>query len=386
VNSGFRGAVALFALVAGGSLLGAGGVDHRRVQADAWPWDLPPGFPAPRVPAHNPMSEAKVELGRLLFFDTRLSGNGTQSCATCHRPELAFTDGRARAIGSTGESHPRSTMSLVNVAYNASFTWQDPTLTSLESQARVPMFNTHPTELGLAGREDELLKRLADDVAYTALFARAFPREAKPVSVENVVRAIASFERTLVAGRAPYFRLVYGDETDALSTSAKRGMALFFSDRLKCSTCHVGFTFSGPIRAVGLGRIEPAFHNTGLYSEDALGNYPEPNRGAIAVTGRAEHRGAFRAPTLLNITLTAPYMHDGSIATLPEVLEFYAAGGRGAGRSNPNKSERVSGFTLTDAEKRDLLAFLESLTDREFVDASRLADPTAGGRGAMLNP
>ena len=370
-----RVAIALLVLFVAAPLQAAGGADHRRVRADAWPWDLPPGFPAPRVPPDNPLSDAKIELGRYLFYEPRLSGNGTQSCATCHRPELAFTDGLAGAIGSTGEVHPRSAMSLANVAYNATLTWQDPRLTSLEAQARVPMFNLHPIELGVTGREEEILERLAADAEYAARFAAAFPGETRPLTIDNTVRAIASFERTLIAGRAPYFRLVYGDESEALPTEAKRGMALFFSERLKCSTCHVGFTFSGPVRAIGLSEIEPAFHNTGLYNVDEIGNYPESSRGAIEVTGRPEHRGAFRAPTLLNIALTAPYMHDGSIATLPAVLEFYAAGGRGPGRANPNKSERITGFKLTSSEKKDLIAFLESLTDRDFISDPRFADP-----------
>nr|NIM02150.1 di-heme enzyme [Acidobacteriota bacterium]NIM62241.1 di-heme enzyme [Acidobacteriota bacterium]NIO58502.1 di-heme enzyme [Acidobacteriota bacterium]NIQ31734.1 di-heme enzyme [Acidobacteriota bacterium]NIQ87013.1 di-heme enzyme [Acidobacteriota bacterium] len=318
------------AAVAGPALSAAGGTDHRQVRVDAWKWDLPDGFPAPVVPPDNPLTPEKIELGRRLFADKRLSGNATQSCASCHKPELAFTDGLARAIGSTGEEHPRSSMSLANVAYNSTLTWQDPTLTRLEDQARVPMFNTHPVELGMSGNEDEILARLHDDAAYPAMFEASFPGDPEPVSVDNITRALASFQRTLISGNAPYLRWVYDDDRDALGPAARRGMTLFFSERTKCSTCHVGFTFSGPVRARGLEDIEPAFHNTGLYSEDDLGSYPADSPGAIEKTGLDEHRGAFRAPTLRNIELTAPYMHDGSIATLEEVIDFYAAGGRGA--------------------------------------------------------
>ena len=343
--------------------------------ADAWEWDLPAGFPAPYVPADNPLSVEKIDLGRYLFFDPRLSGNATQSCASCHKPELAFTDGLAGAIGSTGEPHPRSAMSLANVAYNSTLTWQDPTLTRLEDQALVPMFNTQPVELGLAGNEDEVLARLRADGAYPAMFAAAFPGDPQPLTIDNITRAIASFERTLVSGNAPYFRWVYGDDRTALGPAARRGMKLFFSERTKCSTCHVGFTFSGPIRARGLADIEPTFHNTGLYSVDELGNYPPESPGAIEKTGLERDRGAFRAPTLLNIELTAPYMHDGSIASLPDVIDFYAAGGRGPGRTNPNKSERIAGFELAPSEKEDLIEFLRSLTDRAFVDDPRFTSP-----------
>jgi len=370
--------VLALACLATGRAGAAGGTDHRQVRADAWEWDLPAGFPAPHVPPDNPLSVEKIELGRYLFFDKRLSGNATQSCATCHRPELAFTDGVAHAVGSTGEPHPRSAMSLANVGYNSTLTWQDPTLTRLEDQALVPMFNTHPVELGVAGNQDEILARLRADVAYPAMFKAAFPGNPEPITIENIALAIATFERTLISGNAPYFRWVYGDDGEALGLAARRGMALFFSERTKCSTCHVGFTFSGPIRARGIEEIEPAFHNTGLYNVDELGGYPPESPGAIEKTGLEEHRGAFRAPTLLNIELTAPYMHDGSIASLPEVIDFYAAGGRGRGRTNPNKSERIAGFELAPGEKEDLIAFLKSLTDREFVDDPRFLSPFDG--------
>ena len=326
----------------------------------AWRWDLPPGFPPPVVPDDNPMSVEKVELGRRLFFDEQLSGNGTQSCASCHRPELAFTDGHARAIGSTGEEHPRSAMSLFNVAYATNLTWQDETLTSLEAQALVPLLNVAPIEMGAQGRVDEILARLAADSDYRRGFAQGFPEEDDPITLDNVARALASFERTLIAGRAPYFKWIYDDDHQAISPAAKRGAKLFFSDELACSTCHVGFTFSGPIRAAGLEEIEPTFHNTGLYDIDGEGRYPEESAG---VGGR----GAFRAPSLINIELTAPYMHDGSVATLSEVLDIYAAGGRGDGRNNRFKDERLQGFSLDAKQKADLLAFLHTLTDRETL-------------------
>ena len=144
-------------------------------EGGAYRWQLPPGFPQPRVPADNPMSEAKVELGRYLFYDKRLSFNQKQSCASCHQQALAFTDGRARAVGSTGEIHPRSSMTLVNVAYVPALTWANPTLTHLEAQALVPMFGDHPVELGMKGREDRLLERVKKVPEYQRLFPAAFP-------------------------------------------------------------------------------------------------------------------------------------------------------------------------------------------------------------------
>ncbi len=347
-------------------------------------WQLPAGFPEPRVPSENPMTAAKVELGRHLFFDPRLSGNGNLSCGGCHRPELAFTDGRARAVGSTGETHPRSSMSLANVAYQRTLTWADPGLERLEDQMRVPMFSRHPVEMGLAGREAQALDRLRQDGRYRELFVEAFPGAGDPIRMESVIQAIASFERTLISGSSPYDRWVYWGED--LSEAARRGAELFFSRRLGCSECHAGFSFSGPVEFRGGPDAEPRFHNTGLYNVDGRGGYPADNPGLLEHTGLPGDMGRFRAPTLRNVELTAPYMHDGSIATLEGVIEHYAAGGRtlrdgpsaGVGRANPHKSPRVQGFSLSEMEKRQLVAFLESLTDRAFVSDPRFADPWSG--------
>src|SRR5262245_30834166 len=181
---------------------------HERtaVLAAGYAWSLPQRFPTPRIPADNPMSEAKATLGRFLFYDTRLSGNGTQSCATCHEQARAFTDGRGQALGSTGEQHPRGSMSLVNVAYAATLTWGNPTVTKLEDQALVPMFGTHPVELGLANDEPALMSKLRAESRYRPLFANAFGAEPDPFSLMHVTQAIASFERTIVSAGSPYDR------------------------------------------------------------------------------------------------------------------------------------------------------------------------------------
>lgn len=344
---------------------------------------LPPGFPAPLVPADNPLSAAKVRLGRRLFYDRALSGNGTFSCASCHRQELAFTDGRAQAVGSTGELHPRSTMSLANAAYDATLTWADPELRTLEDQARVPMFNRHPVELGLADREEQVLERFRSDPDYVRMFRGAFDAEPVPVTMDSIVGALASFVRTLISGDSPYHRLVYRGEMDALSESARRGMRLFFSERLGCANCHAGFMLSGPVVFEGAAEIEPTFHNTGLYDIDGKGAYPPGNRGLYERTGRPEDMGRFRAPTLSNVAITAPYMHDGSIESLKELVDFYAAGGRlvesgpwaGDGRRNPYKSDLIRGFEIADGEEADLIHFLESLTDPGFLTNPSFSAP-----------
>jgi cytochrome c peroxidase len=338
-------------------------------------WQLPPGFPIPPTPEDNPMSAAKVELGRLLFYDVRSSENGTQSCASCHRQALAFTDGRTNAIGSTGEMHPRGSMSLANVAYVQRLTWADPDLDRLEDQSSIPLFGEMPIELG--AREDELVARVRDDAEYPALFARAFPHERDPISVTNIARALASFERTLISGGSVYDRWVHGGDATAMSGAALRGSQLFHSDRLECFHCHEDLDDPGIVHVV--------FLNNALYNLGGQGAYPEPNRGIYEHTFDPRDMGHFRAPSLRNIALTAPYMHDGSIATLDEVLDHYAAGGRtiedgpyaGVGSLSPIKSHFVHGFTLSADERADLHAFFDSLTDADFVSDPRFADPFA---------
>jgi len=252
-------------------------------------------------------------------------------------------------------------------------------MTRLEDQAFVPLLNEHPVEMGVAGRERQVLDRLRADRAYRELFVSAFPGSSEPFTLNNVVRALASFERTLISGDSPYDRWAYRGEVDALAPQARAGARLFFSRRLACFRCHAGFKLSGPAVYEGADVVEPGFHNTGLYSVDGDGAYPEPNTGVHRVTGRADDMGRFRTPTLRNIALTAPYMHDGSIATLEEVLEHYAAGGRriasgphsGDGRSNPRKAPLLTGFELDEQERDQIIAFLHALTDEGFIRTAR---------------
>ena len=372
---------ACLAIAACGGLCACGADEDA---GERWTWDLPAGFPTPRVPDDNPMSEEKVELGRRLFYDTRLSLNQTQSCASCHRQELAFTDGEALAEGSTGEVHLRGSMALGNIAYQPTLTWANPLLTDLEGQALLPLFGEDPiVELGFVGRESELLARLSNDSTYVESFSTAFPTDSEPISVGNITKAIASFERTLISGRSPYDRYVQDSETNALSDSAVRGLALFNSEKVECFHCHGSFNFSAQVDHAMQVFTEAAFFNTGLYNVDGRGAYPAGNRGLFEITFERNDMGHFKPPSLRNIAVTAPYMHDGSIATLEEVIDFYAAGGRnvtdgpnvGDGRDNPLKNVFVRGFTLTDQERADLLAFLESLTDDEFLNDPRFSDP-----------
>jgi len=358
-----------------------------RVPAQAeYDWGLPSGFPVPVVPADNPISVAKADLGRHLFYDTRLSANRTQSCATCHEQARAFTDGRTGSIGSTGEVNRRGSMSLVNVVFAQALTWANPSLTRLEDQALMPMYGDHPIELGL-DRSDRWIDGLKTDPAYRRLFTAAFGGEPQPFTRDNVVKALATFERTIVSARSAYDRYHFGREDGAISDAAKRGEVLFHSRPLSCFTCHGGAHFSN---AMGSGRRMMAveFNNTGLYNLAGAFSYPATDTGLFEITRHASDVGKFKAPTLRNIAVTAPYMHDGSVATLEEAIEHYAAGGRtiasgpnqSVGHDNPNKSTTLEGFTLTKDQRADLVVFLQSLTDEPLLRDPRFANPWTQAR------
>jgi cytochrome c peroxidase len=384
---------------------------------------LPQGFPCPVVPADNPLTLEKIELGRFLFYDTRMSGNQTYACASCHKQALAFTDGLAHAVGSTGQVHPRSAMTLANAAYVSTLGWANPLLDTLEKQVLVPITNEHPIELGLSGKEDELIARLRADARYQRMFAEAYGKAPDPFTLGNVVRSIASFERTLISGNSPHDRYVFGDD-NAISASAIRGEVLFYDETHECFHCHAGFNFVTSVDAAGKVQ-ERSFENTGLYNlrcsdfglpaldlvpcispptaqqcmrndstqppgcycdgagPQDMGCYPPDNTGAAEVTTKTDDMGKFKAPTLRNIAVTAPYMHDGSATTLDDVLDHYAAGGRtitdgpyaGVGSQSPAKGQFVRGFALSDDQRQDLLAFLRSLTDDTFLTNPKFGDP-----------
>ena len=307
------------------------------------------------------MSTEKVALGRRLFFEPRLSVTGSYSCASCHDPARAFTDGRAVAVGATGQTLTRSAMSLLNAAYNISFGWTKPEVLSLEQQMLEPLLNQHPVELGLAGREREVCAMLTADAGYRAAFAQAFPRGAATgasavdqsggnatagsgcaddgaVTFDNLIKAIAAFERTLIAGDSPFDHYVFRGEHDVLSAEEKRGMQLFYSPRAGCGTCHSGFNFNGNWRDIKGVTGEPAFANNGV------GNQP------------------MRVPTLRNVALTAPYMHDGQFRTLEAVLDHYASIAQ-----QPASDPKLRTFNLSPDERADVIAFLHALTDAQFA-------------------
>lgn len=346
----------------------------------ASPIELPLGFAAPRTPRQNPLTAEKIELGRYLFYDKRLSANQTQSCASCHHRERGFAEDLAVSVGSTGEALPRNAPGLLDAGYYTALTWNNPLMSVLERQVVVPMFADAPVELGLAGKEKEVVARLEADETYRRLFAAAFPGADEPITIGNAAYALASFVRSMVSADSRYDRFARG--RGALSAAERRGMTLFFSDRLRCSECHAGANFSVAAPARGAA-TEDIFFNTGLYDVDGKGAYPRGNTGLHSLTGKAADMGKFRVPSLRNVALTAPYYHDGSAATLEEVIGNYAAGGRviasgpfaGDGRKNRFKDPRVAGFALAPGELEDLIAFLGALTDHSFIDDERFADP-----------
>lgn len=350
--------------------------------AGSWRWTLPAGFPVPAVPADNPMSEAKVDLGRHLFYDKRLSGNGTQACASCHLQDKAFTDGLAVSRGSTGEFTHRSAQPLGNVAYSPLLTWANPSLLSLEKQMEVPLFGESPIEMGLNdSNKAEVLQRLASLPLYQQKFAAAFAGQASPVNWDSIVKAISAFQRTLISGNSKYDQFQAGKAT--LTAPEMRGMNLFFGEKAECFHCHGSFNFNDQVVHASTRVLETPFHNTGLYNIGGTGAFPEPNRGVFELTGLPKDMGMFRAQSLRNIAVTAPYMHDGSIATLEDVLDFYAAGGRnitsgphaGDGRKNPLKSDLITLINLDAQERADIVAFLKTLTDHDFLTNPKLSDP-----------
>ncbi|GGJ26934.1 cytochrome-c peroxidase [Deinococcus roseus] len=289
----------------------------------------------PQIPTTNPQTPEKIALGKKLFYDPILSQNGTVSCASCHNPDHAFADNQPISPGVEGRKGARNAPTLTNVAFRKSFFFEGGAK-SLELQAMGPL--TEHNEM--ASDVAETVKKLKASAQYVALFKAAFQDEP---SMQHVVEAIASFERTLVGFDSPYDRFQRGDLT-ALSESQQRGMELFF-DKADCFHCHSGGNFTDELP-----------HNTAL-------SFFDEDQGLFRLTSRDEDIGKFKTPTLRNIALTAPYMHDGSMATLRETVQHYNDGGE----SNLNADPLMRPLGLTDQEIDDVVAFLESLTDETFV-------------------
>ncbi len=335
------------------------------------------GFQAPfvfgkfTVPRDNLLTEEAVELGRRLFYDKRLSGENTVSCSTCHLQRLAFTDGRARAVGVSGKELDFNSMSLANLMWGPRHFFWNGRAASLEEQALVPI--QHPDEM--AQDLDELVEELVADEAYPGLFRRAYGE----ISAPNIARALATFQRTMISADSKYDRYLRGELR--LDAEEELGRKLFMahpdakvSQRGgNCIDCHSQFLTSG------FNALFDGFSNNGLDTEDTL------RPGLQDVTGQAADRGKFKVPTLRNIALTAPYMHDGRFSTLEQVLDHYNEGIKVSDTLDPLILEadnqpleavptRVS-LNLSEQEQEAIIAFLHTLTDESFVTDQRFSNP-----------
>ena len=325
--------------------------------------EVPDFLPAPIVDPDNPLSVEGVELGRRLFYDESIfSTDGNMSCASCHKQELAFTDGLGRALGVRGEPGPRSAMSLVNLAFNPNgFNWDGGEAT-LSGQAIHPVENM----LELDNDWEEVIRKLREHDDYPARFRAAFGIDKKEeIDRELTTKALAQFERTIVSGNSKFDRVVY-QNTDFFTEEEQLGAdSLFFVENVPPGTLHPGCGHCHNAPTFG----DNKFHNNGI--EDAASLDDIIDKGYGDITGNRFDNGKFRTPTLRNIALTAPYMHDGRFETLEEVIDHYASGGHNLENEDPN----ITGFTLTDRQKKALIAFLHTLTDESLLTDPRYADP-----------
>ncbi|MCX7929258.1 MAG: methylamine utilization protein [Chlorobi bacterium] len=322
------------------------GCDHAEAPQDVVvsEYPVPSGFPPISTPRDNLITDAKISLGRLLFYDAQLSRDGDLSCSSCHQQARAFSDTISVSRGTQSEIGLRNAPPIINAAYSRSWFW-DGRARSLEEQIIGAL--TSPIEM--ASDTALIAERLSQSPNYRNAFTQAFGTSP---SARDAVRAIATFCRVLLSGNSRFDRYSRGDSS-ALSDAEKRGMALFFSARTHCSECHGGVFFS-----------DFDFHSIGIHS-----HYYD--RGRYYVTGNEHDIGKFKTPTLRNIALTAPYMNDGTLTTLDQVLQHYNSGGK----PFINKDPRIRPLGLTSAELDDLRAFLHTLTDSMFITNPILAKP-----------
>jgi cytochrome c peroxidase len=311
----------------------------------------PRGLPPVQWPEDNPYSAEKAELGRLLYFDKRVSSDNSVSCASCHAPDKAFTDGQAVSTGIGGQKGGRSAPTVINRAYSTLQFW-DGRAHSLEDQAKGPIAN--PIEMTsdktADGAHAATVKRLRAIPGYVQRFEKIFGT--KEFTIDHVAKAIATFERLVYSGNAPYDRYIAGDK-QALSEAQVRGMKLFFN-KVACDSCHIGFNFTdGSYENVGIGMDKP-----------------KPDLGRYEITKRDEEKGAFKTPTLREIEHTAPYMHDGSLKTLEAVVAHYNKGGI----KNPWLDERIKPLNLSAQDQQDLVAFLKALSGEGWQNVKAPAE------------
>lgn len=301
---------------------------------------IPMGFSNMDFPQDNAFTNERWALGKKLFFDPVLSRDSSISCATCHKPNLAFADDVATTPGVENRPGTRNSPSLANVGYYPYFL-REGGVPTLEMQVLVPIAEHNEFDFNVV----DLMQKLLKDSTYTQLAKKAYQREIDPWVI---TRAIATFERSLISGNSAYDDFVNGNKL-ALNSKEEEGMELFFSGRINCGSCHGGVFFT-----------HHTFENNGLFFE-----YPDP--GKYRLTGKDSDIGKFKVPSLRNVGVTSPYMHDGSLKTLREVIQHYNSGGY----QHPNKSVLVMPLNLSEAEMEALEAFLLTLTDYKFMNDSR---------------
>jgi len=325
-------------LIAGAFVfLFACGKEDAPVAPTAYVLHVPEGFSSPEIPADNALTTDRIALGKRLFYDPVLSKDSTRSCASCHHPQFAFSDTTAVSLGVENRVGTRNSPSLANVAYQKKLL-REGGVPTLEMQILVPIQEHNEFDFNVL-LVAERLNRMPE---YVTMAEAAYDRAPDPFVI---TRAIAAFQRTLLSGNSPYDQWFFQGRSTAAPESAKRGYDLFQSERLACGKCHEGFLFTNQ-----------TFANNGLYEV-------YPDSGRMRLTGLEPDRALFKVPSLRNVALTAPYMHDGSIPTLAAAIDHYQTGGK----LHPNKSALLRPFTLTMQERADLLAFLNSLTDQSFV-------------------
>jgi cytochrome c peroxidase len=350
--------------------------------ASLWAAESPLGLPPVPVPSDNPQTPEKIALGKRLFEDKRFSADGTVSCATCHDPQKAFTDGLPTSEGIRKLKGTRNAPTVVNAAYYESQFW-DGRRASLEEQAKDPLVN--PIEHGLPSHAP-LLETIRGDGSYPSQFRGVFGVTPQQITMDHVAKAIASFERTLVFGDSPFDRYLFGGDKTALSESAIRGLEIYRT-KGRCQDCHTigqtNATFTdNKFHNIGVGfkrlgsratQIANAFRKAKQEGKDIdkaiLGDQEISELGRFVVTLRPSDIGGFKTPTLRDIAVTAPYMHDGSLQTLEEVIEIYNKGGE----SNPFLDSGIRPLSLTDQEKADLVALMKSMTSPQFA---KIVPPT----------
>lgn len=356
---------------------------------------LLPGFVKDSIYLHpgNSYSEEKAALGRYLFYDRRLSVNNTKACASCHAQEFSFTDSYNRSIGALGDLHQRNSKPLINIIFEKYLTASDSGIHFPEQQINNPMFNEHPVELGFKGNEGKILQRIIADKYYYQQFKKVFPADQNPVSIKNIQFAVTTFVKSIFSFTSPYDNYFFKKDSSSIDRSARSGMNLFFSTSLNCSSCHGGINFNIPQLKTVTGATDYYF-NTGLYNLDGKGSYPAYDRGLIELTKNPDDMGKYKVPTLRNLAFTAPYFHDGSAATLEDVIMVYEDGGRnklngqskGDGRNNPHKHLLIKGFKLNSQERKDLIRFLWSLSDSSVLKNPAYANPFPDDETQHYNP